>query len=293
MVIGVFLCFVLVTAALALVFLPDARAWAQARMHRALAGGRAVGKRAASVGPMQWQRAASAVGARGADASSWAGQHARWIALSAVLLMAAPLIAIATRGLIELEGFDHRASRPVNEQVAALLSGEHLVPPPPLPPQMFTSREVEQARPLIRDASRQWELLDDDFRQRMLIVFKLMHERHGYDMVLLEGYRSPERQARLAGFGSRVTLAGAYESYHQYGLAADCAFIRNGRIVVSEADPWARRGYELYGEVARSLGLTWGGGWRTIQDLGHVELRRPGLLQTRSDATAPTSALAH
>ena len=44
------------------------------------------------------------------------------------------------------------------------------------------------------------------------------------------------------------------------------------------------RGYELYGELAASLGLTWGGGWKSIKDLGHVELRRPGVLRRESDA---------
>jgi hypothetical protein len=65
--------------------------------------------------------------------------------------------------------------------------------------------EVEQARPLIRYASRQWELLDEEFRKRLLIIYKVMREKHGYEMVLLEGYRSPERQAQLAGLGRHVT----------------------------------------------------------------------------------------
>ncbi len=33
-------------------------------------------------------------------------------------------------------------------------------------------------------------------------------------------------------------------------------------------------GYGHYGEVAKSLGLVWGGDWRNLRDLGHVELRR-------------------
>lgn len=104
-----------------------------------------------------------------------------------------------------------------------------------------------------------------------------MRDEHGYEMALLEGYRSPERQARLAALGSNVTQAGAYHSYHQYGLAADCAFYREGKLVISEKDPWAMRGYELYGQIAESAGLTWGGRWK-MMDLGHVELRRAGVL---------------
>jgi peptidoglycan L-alanyl-D-glutamate endopeptidase CwlK len=65
----------------------------------------------------------------------------------------------------------------------------------------------------------------------------------------------------------------------------------NGRIVISEADPWAARGYETLGTVAKSLGLTWGGSWRTIKDLGHVELPRPGVLGRRGP-NAATAAVA-
>ena len=132
-------------------------------------------------------------------------------------------------------------------------------------------------RPDVVHASRNWNLLDQAFTQRLLIVFKLMKERHGYDMVLIEGYRSPERQAKLFEQGAHVTQAGANMSYHQYGLAADSAFYRDGKVVISERDPWAMRGYQLYGEIAQQVGLTWGGNWK-MQDYGHVELRRSGVL---------------
>lgn len=168
-------------------------------------------------------------------------------------------------------------SRLADRQIAVLLEGEQLVPPPPLPPEVFTTREVEMVRPDVVLASRNWSLLDQDFTQRLLVVFKLMKERHGYDMVLIEGYRSPERQARLFEQGAHVTKAGANMSYHQYGLAADSAFFRDGKVVISERDPWAMRGYQLYGEIAAQAGLTWGGNWK-MQDYGHVELRRPGVL---------------
>jgi peptidoglycan L-alanyl-D-glutamate endopeptidase CwlK len=76
--------------------------------------------------------------------------------------------------------------------------------------------------------------------------------------------------------GGHVTNAGAWQSYHQYGLGADCAFLRDGKLVITEKDPWAMRGYELYGQVAERLGLVWGGRWR-LMDFGHVEWRKPGV----------------
>ncbi|MDQ7957452.1 MAG: M15 family metallopeptidase [Pseudomonadota bacterium] len=171
--------------------------------------------------------------------------------------------------------FFEDASRDVDAKVDALLKGEQLVPPPPLPPEVFATAEVEQVRPLTKEGSRDWGALDVDFRNRLLVVYKLMKERHGYDLALLEGYRSPERQARLAALGGHVTQAKANQSYHQYGLAADNAFYREGRLVISEKDPWAMEGYRLYGEVAESLGLVWGGRW-SFKDYGHVEYRKPG-----------------
>jgi peptidoglycan L-alanyl-D-glutamate endopeptidase CwlK len=163
-------------------------------------------------------------------------------------------------------------------QVAALLKGEQLVPPVSLPPLAFTTQEVEQVRPMLVDASRNWGLLHPDFSQRLLLAFKIMKEKHGYEMALLEGYRSPARQDLLARMGSQVTNARAFQSWHQYGLAADCAFWRDGRLVISEKDPWAMRGYQLYGQVAESLGLTWGGRW-TMMDFGHTELRLRGVMR--------------
>jgi len=144
---------------------------------------------------------------------------------------------------------------PPDPQIAALLQGEQLVPPPPLPPLAFSAAEVELQRPMLAQADRDWQRLDTEFARRLLAVFNVMRERHGYEMALLEGYRSPERQERLAAAGSHVSNARAFQSFHQYGLAADCAFVRGGRLVISERDPWAMRGYQLYGEVAEAAGM--------------------------------------
>jgi peptidoglycan LD-endopeptidase CwlK len=284
MVFLVALYFALATAVLALWLLPSVRARAVAWGRRLFAGGAASHRAVTGGGQRGAQRVAQAVGMQSVQAVNWVARHRRLLIAGGCALALAPLLAFGLRGYVDLDGYDHRQSREVNEQVASLLRGEQLVPPPPVPPDWFTTREVEQARPLIRTASRQWELLDPEFRQRLLVIFKIMREQHGYDMVLLEGYRSPDRQAQLAALGPQVTQAGAFESYHQYGLAADCAFVRDGRIVISEQDRWAASGYELYGEVARSVGLTWGGSWRSIKDYGHVEMRRDGVLQRRSDS---------
>lgn len=198
------------------------------------------------------------------------------LAGGALFLVVAPsLLVLLLQGPAVFDFSD--GSRPTDRQIAVLLEGEQLVPPMPLPPEVFTTKEVELVRPDVVHASRNWNLLDQVFMQRLLIVFKLMKERYGYDMALIEGYRSPERQARLFEQGGHVTQAAANMSYHQYGLAADVAFYRDGKVVISETDSWAMQGYQRYGEIAEQVGLTWGGNWK-MKDYGHVELRRSGVL---------------
>ncbi len=276
-----------VTAAMALVALPSVRRsvaeWTRRRLlgwtHAARgAGGAAAGLAGATQGAML--RGVHHVGAWGTR--QWAIAGALLLAL-----VAPPLLAWWLGSGRWLPGYDDASRVQIDPQIAALLQGEQLVPPAPLPPEVFATREVEAERPMLATASREWAALDADFRQRLLLIFKIMREQHNYEMALLEGYRSPERQEMLRSRGPQVTRAGAFESYHQFGLAADCAFYREGKLVISEKDPWAQRGYELYGQVAESVGLTWGGRWTSIVDLGHVELRR-GKTPPRASAANPS-----
>ena len=225
------------------------------------------------------QASALGRGARGGAGSALRFLQRRYplILAASVLMTVPPLLALMLSGRGMLGGYDG-GGHVTNDQVADLLKGEQLVTPAPLPPVTFTTAEVTLVRPMLDSANRNWQLLDPDFSRRMLLVFRIMKERHGYDMAILEGYRSPERQNSLAAAGSNVTNAKAFQSYHQFGLAADCAFLRDGKLVISEKDPWAMRGYRLYGEVAESVGLTWGGRW-TMMDFGHTELRVPGTVR--------------
>ena len=204
-------------------------------------------------------------------------RHWAFCAVGLPLIVIPTLVALLLRKPDMLPAYE-QGDIAVDPQVAALLGGERLVPPAALPPIAFGTHEVELVRPMLVDASRNWTQLQPDFSQRLLLVFKIMKEKYGYEMALLEGYRSPARQDALANKGTSVTNARAFQSWHQYGLAADCAFLRDGKIVISEKDPWAMRGYQLYGEVAESLGMTWGGRW-TMMDFGHIELRVRGVMR--------------
>jgi len=247
----------------------------------ALAGAGSRLQRRAGMLAQQRLREAGALRADGRAAlgalGSFVRRHALACAVGAVLLCLPPLAALLLTRQPALNEYEP-STRTMNDQVAELLQGEQLVPPPPLPPLAFVQADVVRERPLLASASRDWARMHQDYAQRLLLVFRIMKERHGYDMALLEGYRSPARQDALAAMGPAVSNARAYQSWHQYGLAADCAFVRDGKVVISEKDPWAMRGYQLYGEVAESLGLTWGGRWK-MMDFGHTELRLPGVMK--------------
>ncbi|HSC81161.1 MAG TPA: M15 family metallopeptidase, partial [Chitinolyticbacter sp.] len=166
------------------------------------------------------------------------------------------------------------------QHIQMALEGEKLVPPPPLPPSVFISAE----RPSLASADRDWSKLDPRFTQAVLIVMARMQER-GYPLALLEGYRSPERQDALANGEQHVTNATAFRSKHQFGLAADLAPMRDGRIVLSERDSWAWEAYQALGEESEAVGLTWGGRW-SFKDYGHVEMKGSIASLTKAQAQA-------
>ncbi|MBC7954667.1 MAG: M15 family metallopeptidase [Cytophagales bacterium] len=267
--------FVLACLLAAMLLLPTFRETVAGRIARAgqrLAGAHHNAQRAATQNARQGFNHAGSAALGG---SRWLRRHWLGIAFAVALLSVPPLLVFSLRGWHTLDAFDDTTTAQNDSVIATLLQGEQLVPPPPLPPEVFTTAEVERVRPQLGSADRRWDALDADFRQRLLLAYRLMREEHGYEMALLEGYRSPERQTQLANLGAHVTNAAAWQSYHQHGLAADSAFMRAGKLVISERDPWAAKGYELYGEVAQRVGLTWGGRWQNA-DLGHVELRKQG-----------------
>ena len=228
-------------------------------------------------------RHAGAVGRALADRARSGWQVARnnriTMSVALALLLAPCLVVLTTRPGVLLEEPDPEVAA-ADRHVVELLRGERLAPPPGLPPAVFTAAEAEVQRSgtrttapqAIASADRRWEKVDPTLRQSVLAVHRAM-ARQGYRMVLVEGYRTPERQAMLAQRGTGTTLAGAGQSCHQYGLAVDSALYRDGRLQWDMEDPWTRRGYLLYGRLAAEAGLEWGGNWRRLRDYVHVEMR--------------------
>ncbi|WP_235318639.1 M15 family metallopeptidase [Lysobacter sp. A03] len=205
----------------------------------------------------------------------------RWLLVATIAALALPPLLILQLGRQVLwDDFGGGAGFTTDSHVVELLRGERLAPPPDLPPAVFLAAEAAQMRGAavvapreISSADRKWARIAPDFQQRVLAIYRVMRDVHGYEMVLVEGYRSPERQAALAAKGGAVTRAGAGQSCHQYGLAVDSALYRDGRLQWDMEDPWTRRGYFLYGELAVEAGLEWGGNWRSIKDYVHLELK--------------------
>lgn len=201
----------------------------------------------------------------------------QWGVLPVLKMFGVAATTVLLVGGVVIGGVFAMADRITPEALAALewerqahiqgvLNPEQLVPPPALPPDLFVGSE----RAALETADRDWSKLNPKFMHPVLQVFARLAAR-GYTFVLLEGYRSPERQEKLADLGSHVTNARAFQSKHQYGVAADVAPVRDGKLVISERDPWAMEAYLALGEEVEKLGLTWGGRW-WFKDYGHIEM---------------------
>jgi len=113
--------------------------------------------------------------------------------------------------------------------------------------------------------------LDPEFRTKLGIFEKRLLES-GIRVKLVSGYRSIEEQNRLYALGRTkpgriVTKARGGYSWHNFGLAADYAFISGGQLTWD--GPW-----RIFGRIARECGLEWGGDWRKFPDRPHVQWRR-------------------
>lgn len=76
-------------------------------------------------------------------------------------------------------------------------------------------------------------------------------------------------------------------SWHQWGEAIDCFWQVNGRAEWSNRKKINQQnGYRNYADMAKSLGLTSGGFWRTFKDWPHVQMQtttNPGLVFSVED----------
>ena len=125
--------------------------------------------------------------------------------------------------------------------------------------------------------------LDPQFARKLSLFEKKLADR-GIKVVLTWGYRSIEQQNALyakgrSAPGSIVTKARGGYSWHNFGLAADYAFIVNGKVTWD--GPWS-----MFGKTARECGLEWGGDFKTLVDRPHVQWTQGKTLAQMRNAAA-------
>lgn len=94
----------------------------------------------------------------------------------------------------------------------------------------------------------------------------------GITVKVISGLRSYAEQTALyakgrTASGPKVTNAPAGYSNHNFGLAFDIGVFSGGAYL--EDSPL----YKAVATIGIDLGLTWGGGWKKLQDQPHYELR--------------------
>ncbi len=129
--------------------------------------------------------------------------------------------------------------------------------------------------------------LDPQFAKK-IAVFESVLAKNGIKVLFTWGYRSVEQQNALYAIGrtkpgATVTDARGGYSWHNFGLAADYAFIINGKVTWD--GPW-----DTFGNIARQCGLEWGGDWKGKRwDRPHVQVTRgKTLAQMRAAAKNKT-----
>lgn len=98
---------------------------------------------------------------------------------------------------------------------------------------------------------------------------------NGLNITVIEAFRSWDKQDILYAqgrttVGSIVTNAEGGESYHNWGLAFDCAPVENGRINWNNINA-----FNIMGDLGQKVGLEWGGNWTSyainLVDLPHFQ----------------------
>lgn len=115
----------------------------------------------------------------------------------------------------------------------------------------------------------------------------------GISLVITDGYRSLDEQARLYAQGRTapgpiVTHAPPGSSWHNFGLAFDVAVLHDGKATwPNDLALWQR-----IGDLGKSVGLEWGGDFPT-KETDRPHFQRPAgltLAQARNGERPPTDS---
>ena len=111
--------------------------------------------------------------------------------------------------------------------------------------------------------------LDDDFRKKVK-RFLSKARKEAIELRVISAYRDCDEQNRLYAQGRTtpgkvVTNAPCGKSAHNYRRAVDVVEFRNGKPL------WDNPRWERIGQLGESVGLEWGGRWRSFQDRPHFQ----------------------
>lgn len=110
-------------------------------------------------------------------------------------------------------------------------------------------------KPVIASDLAKWNLKPKV--SRLAADFLNKAKEKGFSIAITEGFRSFERQTQLYNQVPKITNAKAGMSFHNYGLAFDICFIKDGK--ATYVGDW-----EGIGKVGEECGLEWGGSWGNI-----------------------------
>lgn len=91
-------------------------------------------------------------------------------------------------------------------------------------------------------------------------------------VMIYSTYRDVEKQNSIYAQGRTkpgkiVTKAKGGQSYHNFRRAFDFAVVVNGKIKWEDVQAYSRAG-----RIATTLGLEWGGDWKSFKDVYHCQL---------------------
>jgi peptidoglycan L-alanyl-D-glutamate endopeptidase CwlK len=121
---------------------------------------------------------------------------------------------------------------------------------------MVNSRNIDDLRPDVANACKKVISLSKDL---------------GIDIIIISTVRDDEYQAKLYAQGrdepGQIVTNARYTTFHGAGLAFDfCPIDKEGNCMWNRGDLFVK-----VGEIGKLLGLEWGGDWKTIVDMPHLQ----------------------
>lgn len=112
-------------------------------------------------------------------------------------------------------------------------------------------------------------LLWPPFRTALLLVLDDL-TKDGYSFRLTSGFRGEAEQNTLyakgrTAPGPKVTNAKYGDSFHNFGLAGDVTNF------IGKKPDWTAKNYACLSQYVKHRGLRWGGDFKSIKDLPHIE----------------------